>query len=134
SRSTDNGASWTPFTSVGLNLLSNLHVATDGAGTWIFVGESTDDIGGTIGTDRDIVTVRSVDNAVTWLAPVPASGAVDGSISDFDPRIATDGAGTWVVIWDHDSLVSTETSFDHGLTWTAPVELDNVSGFFWWRQ
>src|SRR5262245_13703184 len=49
-------------------------ITTDGHGTWIAVWGTTDDLGGTIGTDGDILAARSTDNGTTWSAPAPVNG------------------------------------------------------------
>jgi hypothetical protein len=43
-------------------------VTTDGQGTWVAVWDSTDSLGGTIGTDGDILVARSTDGGLTWTA------------------------------------------------------------------
>src|ERR1043165_3431020 len=49
-------------------------VTTDGAGNWIAVWESSNSLGGTIGTDVDILFSRSTDNGATWTPPAPLNG------------------------------------------------------------
>ena len=46
-------------------------VTTDGAGNWVAVWHSNDSLGGTIGTDADILVSRSTDAGGTWTAPAP---------------------------------------------------------------
>ena len=46
-------------------------VTTDGAGNWVAVWDSYDTLGGTIGTDYDILVSRSTNNGATWTAPPP---------------------------------------------------------------
>src|SRR3972149_551330 len=46
----------------------NAQVTTDGAGNWVAVWDSNDDLGGTI-EDKDILVSRSADNGSTWSAP-----------------------------------------------------------------
>ena len=46
-------------------------VVTDGLGNWVAVWRSSDDLGGSIGTDDDILFARSVNNGVTWTDPEP---------------------------------------------------------------
>src|SRR5690606_17989992 len=141
-------------------------IATDASGNWVVVWESTDDLGGTIGTDRDILVAGSADNGTTWTAPaVLNSNAATDAADDSTPRtpavaaalrdalavfnsnaatdagddrfarIATDAAGTWVVVWmSEDSLGGTigtdfdvlyAVSTDDGATWTAPAALNS---------
>ncbi len=100
---------------------------TDGAGTWIAVWSSGDDLGGTIGTDDDIFYSRSVDDGVSWspVAVLNSDAATDGTKDDVEPEMATDGSGTWVATWGWSSRVGVSSSFDNGLTWT-PVVLADV--------
>ena len=44
-------------------------MTTDGAGNWVAVWDSGDSLGGTIGTDHDILVSRSSDAGATWTAP-----------------------------------------------------------------
>src|SRR6185369_3357766 len=112
---------------------------TDGAGTWVAVWQSYDSLGGTIGTDVDILTARSTDGGVTWSAPVPlnTNAAVDAG-SDYFPQVTTDGS-VWVAVWfSTDSLggtiggdvdILTARSTDGGITWSDPAPLDtNAAG------
>jgi len=117
---------------------------TDGAGNWLAVWQSFGSLGGTIGTDSDIVCARSTDNGMTWSDPAPvnayaASDAVIEPIVDGDilPDVATDGLGNWVAIWqsthsfggrfgvDWDILAA--RSIDIGVNWSYPVPVaDNA--------
>lgn len=102
-------------------------VATDGSGNWVAVWSSTATLGGTVGTDEDILVINSLDGAHTWSYPIAlnADAAIDSEASgdDASPRVATDGAGTWITIWRRhspDELVYS-LSVDSGATWTAPT-------------
>ncbi len=140
-RSTNNGATWTAPAALNTNAASDAgddfeaQIETDGAGNWVVVWVSVDDLGGTIGADRDILVSRSTNNGVTWTAPAAlnTNAAVD-SAYDTMPQVTTDGAGNWVAVWssddslggtigtDFDILVSRSTN--NGATWTAPAALD----------
>lgn len=62
---------------------SRPQVITDGAGNWLAVWHSQDSLGGSIGTDQDILISRSTDNGVNWSAPVALnSNAASDSRAD----------------------------------------------------
>ncbi|MGD0205509.1 MAG: hypothetical protein ABSB57_03585 [Dehalococcoidia bacterium] len=123
---TDSGTDWSP------------QVATDGKGHWVAVWESDDDLGGTIGTDEDILVARSTNNGATWTAPAALNtNAATDSGWDFGPQVTTDGAGHWLAVWwsndslggtigiDEDILVARSTN--NGATWTAPAPLNSYA-------
>jgi len=109
---------------------------TDGAGNWVTVWTSHEDLGGTAGTDQDIFVATSSDNGASWTAPalLNSNGTSDAG-SDIYPHITTDGSGNWVATWisqedlggtagtDPDVFVATST--DNGASWSAPALLNN---------
>ena len=141
SQSTDNGATWTAPAVLNTNAASDSgwdyapSVTTDSAGNWVAVWYSTDDLSGTIGTDRDIFVSQSTDNGATWTEPaVLNANAATDSGSDREPCLTTDGTGNWVAVWestdtlgdtigtDGDILVSRST--DNGVTWMPAAALN----------
>ena len=141
SRSTDAGASWSspaPLNNAGQDsgYVGNPQVTTDGAGNWVAVWQSQDSLGGTIGTDYDILVSRSTDAGANWSIPAALNtNAGEDSGYDRDPQVTTDGAGIWVAVWyssdslggtigtDDDVLLS--RSADGGATWSAPAPLNS---------
>jgi len=140
--STNGGLTWTDPAPLNNNAATDSRgdgvpqVTTDGAGHWVAVWESDDSLGGTIGTDYDILVARSSDNGLTWTDPAPLNNnAATDSGGDYWPQLTTDGAGHWVAVWysvdnlnetigtDQDILVAVSTN--GGFTWTDPVPLNN---------
>jgi hypothetical protein len=142
SRSADNGATWTPPATIAADTATDdeaAQVTTDGAGHWVAVWLSNRTLGGTIGTDFDILVSRSTDNGANWTAPTALNtNAGSDSGADYVPQVTTDRAGNWVAVWnssdtlgatigtDFDILVSRST--DNGATWTAPAALNTNAG------
>ena len=140
-RSSDAGATWTAPAALGTNAVSDVghdrrpQVTTDGAGNWVAVWDSSDLLGGPIGSDLDILVARSSDVGATWTAPAAlnTNAATDSGL-DWAPQVTTDGAGSWVAAWQStDSLGATigteydiffSRSSDAGATWSAPAALN----------
>ena len=152
-RSTDGGVTWTDAAPLNTNAASDTgddalpQLAADGQGLWIAVWHSRDSLGDTIGTDYDVLLARSTDAGATWSAPAPLNtnatsdecvvtqdGGVIRCDEDERPQLTTDGAGTWVAVWEYwgpgkwygrselDIRVSRST--DGGATWSPPVALN----------
>lgn len=140
-RSLDGGVGWSAPAALGSNATTDRGTdqrpqpASDGAGGWLVVWASTDSLGNTIGIDFDILVTRSTDGGITW-SPVRAlngNAAGDQTLDD-RPQLATDGRGTWVVVWVSDDTlgdtigpdldVLTSRSGDGGLTWSTPHALN----------
>ena len=145
SRSADAGGTWTVPVPLNTNAGTDSgwdwdpQVTTDGMGNWVAVWYSSDSLGGTTGTDTEILVSRSVDAGGTWTVPVPLNtNARTDSGGDFSPQVAIDGAGGWVAVWqstnslggmiggDWDILVS--RSADAGGTWSYPAPLYTNAG------
>lgn len=124
SRSLDGGATWSTAREFELNARGREpHIATDGAGTWLAVWFRYG-----VGI-WDTVLSRSVDNGLMWTTTLLAGGVG----IQIDPRIATDRAGHWVVVYRSDRLpdgsnsdleVLTTHSTDNGASWSAPQVLN----------
>ncbi|MCH8879085.1 MAG: exo-alpha-sialidase [Planctomycetes bacterium] len=139
--SADDGANWTDPLPLNTNATLDSGVdkypqlTTDGAGNWVAVWWSTDDLGGSIDTDTDILFARSTNSGVNWTYPQPlnTNAALDIG-GDGAPQLTTDGSGNWVAVWhstddlggtiedDADILFSRST--DSGATWTEPLPLN----------
>ena len=129
-RSTDLGVSWSAPVPVNRTATTDDEfdfapaIATDGHGLWIAVWVATN------GADTDIFIARSTNAGATWTNAVPlyADAATDTG-NDDHPQIVSDGAGTWIVVWDsngrfgNDRDVLYARSTDGGVTWSAPAAL-----------
>jgi hypothetical protein len=135
-RSTDGGASWSPPSAVHDNAAgdtgadSTPEVACSAAGTWVAAWHGDDPLAGPVGSDFDILYVRSTDGAASW-SGVSAlnSNAVADSGGDFDVHVVPSPAGTWLAVWssqdslgaglgsDDDIVVARST--DEAATWSA---------------
>lgn len=139
-RSEDGTASWSPAQSLSGASDDDRpdwgpRLAGNAKGTWICAWSSSDDLGKTIGRDRDVLVVRSNDDGRTWTTRVALNReAGEDSGDDETPELAVDGAGNWVAVWtswdrrgeargaDADLLVA--MSRDDGESWTRPYILN----------
>jgi hypothetical protein len=100
----DSGPDWFPA------------IASDGLGRWIAVWNSTDTLGGTVGTNADIFVSSSLNNGATWSAPIALnSNATSDSGQDLSPSIATDRAGNWVVVWHSNNTLGDTVGVDEDI-------------------
>jgi hypothetical protein len=146
SRSVNDGRDWSTPQLIGDDAGgwdSDVRLATDGAGTWIAVWDSSNDLDGTIGSDLDILFARSEDDAQTWTAPAPINTdaatdqvAWDGSDTDARPTIATDGNGNWIVAWIQHGPPSpgfpllVSRSVNDGRDWSDPLDVFATVGAY----
>lgn len=145
SRSTDGGLTWSAPAALNANAATDTgddlepNVSTDGEETWLAVWYSTDSLGGTVGTDPDVLIARSTDDGASWTAPVALnSNAMTDGAHDRYPSVTTDRLGTWVTVWESwDSLGGTiggdadileSRSADGGATWTPASALNAYAG------
>jgi Neuraminidase (sialidase) len=146
-RSIDNGASWSAPATIhaDANIDSGADVrpqirysVTD---RWICVYGTTDDKGGTIGSDLDLMIVTSTSGSgAAWntQAVLNDNAAIDSG-EDRRPWIETDNNGNWIIVWDStepsigagigaDSDILYITSSNDGTTWTSPAALNSNAG------
>jgi Neuraminidase (sialidase) len=143
-RSTDNGVTWTDPALLNTNAIGDSgtdafpQLAADGAGNWVAVWQSDEDLVGAGSTDQDIFVARSANDGTSWTAPALLnSNAASDSGHDGAPQVTTDGLGNWVAVWwsmeDLDDAAGTDAdilaaySTDNGATWTDPALL-NTNG------
>jgi hypothetical protein len=110
-------------------------LAGDGRGTWICAWASSDDLGKTVGQDRDLLFSRSTDGGRSWSRRATLNREADGDSGDDEtPELAVDSGGNWVAVWtswdrrgaargaDADLLMA--MSRDSGATWTPSYILN----------
>lgn len=139
-RSADNGESWSYATVVNATASADggafditPTVATDGRGKWIAAWSSRwNPVAGTLSADYDVLCSISVDNGLTWSAPLPvrADHASD-TADDLLPHLAADGGGNWVVTWTARHSGGSQTleavrSSDGGGSWQS---VPSISSF-----
>lgn len=140
SRSTDNGVTWTAPAALNTDASTDglrdvysggIDTFTDGA-LWVIVWVR--ELPPLV--DYDLMISRSTDAGVTWSPPenLNPDYAVDGGYKDLDPRLGTDGDGSWVVVWDgyytaffpwgldHDAIFM--RSDDAAQTWSQPAPVN----------
>jgi hypothetical protein len=128
--SSNGGANWSLMQPLNTNATSDSGVdhqpfiASDGAGNCVAVWTSYDSLGGTIGTDADILVARSANYGSGWTSPAQLnSDAQMDNQGDHVARVATDGSGNWVAIWFNtfagEGAIFSARSLDGGGTWTA---------------
>ena len=144
SRSTDAGVTWTPPAPLNTNARHDRGldldpvVTGDGSGNWVAAWSSYSDLGGPIGTDRDVLVSRSTDVGATWSDPAPlnANASTDTG-DDLTPYLAVDEAGNWIAAWSSSDTLDNSTGSDNdilfsrsrdgGSTWSDPAALNTTA-------
>ena len=134
SRSANGGLTWSTPQVLTTNGSDDTlpSVASDGVGNWVAAWQSNE---GILGGEGDLLTSRSSDGGVTWTSPLIVNpNAISDTGADLRPRIATDGFGTWILVWDSDATLGGTIgsdldiffarSTDAGATWSAQAALD----------
>ncbi len=107
-------------------------LVSDGGNVWLAVWQSTFDLGGSVGSDFDILVSRSTNNGASWSMPLVLNRTAegDGAVDDLDPQVVTNGNGLWLAVWtsevgggDRDVLLARSTT--NGLIWSPVVPLNN---------
>lgn len=127
---------WEDFAMLGLNglfdALGEDDVSPDlecgAAGLLSAAWQSTDDLGGTIGTDDDILHALGLGRVVSRPFPLAESFLFD-SASDFDVRIAVDDDGELHAVWTaYDGASGPDTDIYYARTvdgnWDAPIPVN----------
>ncbi|MBN1517665.1 DUF1566 domain-containing protein [Candidatus Sumerlaeota bacterium] len=105
-------------------------IDTDGNGVFVAVWQAENELG-TVG---NILLSRSEDYGQTWSEPIVISQNGSGDVEDFHADISCSSLGEWIVVWESredilgagsDSDIFCASSFDDGMTWTAPSLVNN---------
>lgn len=139
SRTTDDGTTWTEPQPLHSNAATDSRddgspsIASNGNGNLVAVWSSSENLGGTLGTDNDILFVRSSNAGATWTDPAPLDSAASSDADqDLLPSIATDGAGTFVTTWRSSEGSSDRIAFsvssDEGASWGTRQLLPSQGG------
>ncbi len=142
-KSVDNGESWTAPAALNSTAASdtgndrNAAITTNGSGKWIVAWDSNENLGGTAGSDLDILYSTTSDSGDTWATvDVLNTNATVDAGSDQRPDIANDGTLRWIVVWDtsepiggngFDLDIASAFSADDGATWSAPGNIFNTA-------
>lgn len=132
SRSADDGVTWSAPTYLNSNAPTDttyeqdtgVSIATDKLGHWVAAWHSESTLGGTIGSDPDILVARSTDNGATWTAAAPLNTDAAGDTrGDTTASVLTDAKGGWFAIWNANGPpgLMIAQSNDDGATWSAPA-------------
>ena len=105
----------------GSDRLTSKGIATDGKGGFMVAFASNDALA-TKDSEWDILVTRSWDQGATWSEPtlVTANQAADPGDSEA-PRIATDGAGRWVVVFESKCAFGTGAGADVDILYSRSV-------------
>ncbi|NUM55262.1 MAG: exo-alpha-sialidase [Candidatus Hydrogenedentes bacterium] len=133
--STNNGQTWTENAALNADAAVDFgyetfpSIATDRLGNWVVVWEGNITIGGMASSDYEAMSAYSTDNGATWSMPTAINNdALTDDNYDSEPKVQTDGFGTWIAVWrkdgddespfgdDQDIVASKST--DNGKTWT----------------
>lgn len=112
SRSTDRGLSWSAALPANANAWSDSGrdfapaIVADDRGSFVIAWHTFDTLGGTIGTDGDILVARTSDRGDTWSWPIPLNtdAGQDNLVGDQFPALAADQSGHVIGAWYRFSL------------------------------
>ncbi len=128
SASDDNGITWSAPAPLNTNAATdsgddaNPQVFVDESGNWMAVWTSDDTLGGTKGSDLDVLFARSVNGGTSWSAPAPVHpDALSDSGVDAAPQII-ESNGVWLAIYESTNPVA--MSLDDSTTRTVGTDSD----------
>lgn len=130
-----NGLTWSAKQVLSSDGPSNhsAHMMSDRDGTWICTWVSTFDFGIEGNDDPKTVFSRSINDGTTWSSQAVVNGDFDTERKiETSPRLAADGDGNWVIVWDgyykegdrYD--IYSAYSDDDGATWSSKKLLSTL--------
>jgi hypothetical protein len=140
-RSMDGGATWSAAAPLNSTATSDSAqdtlpvVATDGAGNWVVVWQTTNQFVGP-NNDFDVAFTRSTDDGLTWSPAAPLNSDAASTYAEQDIQLATDTLGNWVCVWrsnnpmngsGNDADVYFARSTDNGATWSNLALLNHTA-------
>ena len=96
------------------------------------VWSSTYNLSGSTGPDPDIFTAVTEDGGASWSSALPAPSAGSSALPDFEPAIASDGAGKVIVVWTReggDKDLRSIFSSDGGASWSTDAQVNRSADF-----
>jgi hypothetical protein len=133
SYSSDDGVSWSSPKTLNSDAATDTkfdyspQIATDGLGNWLVVWSKEGELYG----EQQILVSKSTDAGKNWSAQKHIHPYAFG----FNPRIASGGNKTWIIVWSSiadvtsgsltmDANIHISRSTDDGANWTAPAYLN----------
>ena len=85
---------------------------------------SDDELGGTAGSDLDLLTAVSLNSGLSWSEQAVAhASALTDTGNDSAAALAADGAGAWIAVWESYSDLGATIGTDGDVlssSWTVP--------------
>ncbi len=145
SRSFDDGNTWSaPKAITGKNRLDWMELrdpvlCPSSNGTSLLAWWTTHDVGDGPPPEREILLCRTGDKGKTWGEPVQLNSAAMGNGNEAQaPRLASNGHGHWVAVWESrlkvgedfatDTDIVSSYSDDDGKTWSVPAPVSPYAG------
>jgi len=133
--SADGGGTWSDVAALNTDAATDVlddvepEIATDGNGMWVVTWQV---VGGGGDTTTEIRWSASTDNGATWTDPTALTHAAENANAaavDARPHVATDGAGTWIIVWDSGRDIDSEPDVTTDADIFYAISTDNAANF-----